>query len=72
MEKMKVWYCDIKVVSTVTLQTVAESEEEAREKFQNGTYLIFDTVTPVSEAKESGELRNVSNWQDPDEEEKGE
>lgn len=72
MEKMKLWYCDIKVVSTVTLQTLAESEEEAREKFQNGKYLIFDTVTPVREAKEFGELRNTSNWQDPDEEEKGE
>lgn len=71
MKTLKTYYCDVKVVSTVTLQTLAESEEEAREKFQNGTYLIFDTVTPLAEVKEFGEIRDTSNWEDPEVEDEG-
>ena len=64
MKELKVWYCDVKVVSTLTLQTLAESEDAAREKFQRGEFFVFDTVTPIKDAKEFGEIRDYSNWED--------
>lgn len=64
MKTLKPYYCDVRVVSTVTLQTLAESEEEAREKFQRGEFFVFDTVTPIKDAKEFGEIRDYSNWED--------
>lgn len=66
MKTLKTYYCDVKVVSTVTLQTLAESEDGAREYFKNGAYLVFDTVTPIKDVKDFGEIRNESNWVDPE------
>lgn len=64
MKELKVWYCDVKVESTVTLQALAASEEEAREKFQSGQFFVFDTVTPIKDVKDFGPLRNDCGWED--------
>lgn len=69
MKTLKPYYCDVKVVSTLTLQTLAESEDAAREKFQRGEFYVYDTITPIRDAKEFGEIRDTSNWEDPEAEE---
>lgn len=69
MKTLKPYYCDVRVVSTVTLHTLAESEDGARENFEKGGYLVFDTVTPIKDVKDFGAIRDTSNWEDPEVEE---
>lgn len=49
--KLKTFYCDARLVATVTLKTLARSEDEAIDNFQNARYITLDRKDSVDDPK---------------------